>query len=339
MGAEMMLKNCVEKLMKQQDIDAISCQSALDEMLGASANSLQTAAFLVLLRTKRETPEELAAIIASLKKKMVVVPTQHKVLDIVGTGGDRANTVNISTGGAILAASCGVKIAKHGNRAVSSLAGSADVLEALGVEINLTPEKISDCIDKIGIGFCFSPNFHPAMQRLRLLRKLLNVPTTFNILGPLLNPANPAHYILGIFDESLMPLIAESLRQTGVDRSIVVHGSGLDEISCVGTMRIIEITKNKIVESSIDPEKIGLSRCSIADLQGSDAKTNAQILLDAFSGKKGAVADTFILNAAVAMWLYGLYPTIRDALSHAKDNLYGGVALSLLKNWMEFSHD
>jgi anthranilate phosphoribosyltransferase len=165
------------------------------------------------------------------------------------------------------------------------------------------------------------------------------VPTTFNILGPLLNPANASHFLLGVLDESILMLMAETLLKLGAERSVIVHGYGLDEISCVGPARIIEIDPTGMKTSLIDPEDFGLPRCRITDLRGGDAATNAQILLEMFSGKRGAIADTLILNAAVALWLYGTYPSIADALPYAKENLYNGSALTLLKNWIEFSHD
>ncbi|NNM59757.1 MAG: anthranilate phosphoribosyltransferase [Legionellales bacterium] len=339
----MTLKTSIEKLMRKENLDRLTCQDAVNEILDADANSLQIAAFLVLLRSKTETPEELAGMIAGLKQRMIPVSTKHKVMDIVGTGGDGAGTVNISTGSAILAASCGVKIAKHGNRAATSLAGSADVLEAFGIEINLTPKQVSASIDEIGIGFCFYPNFHPAICQLGALRKQLNVPTTFNILGSLLNPANPAHFLLGVFDESLLRLMAEALQKSGTERSIIVHGCGLDEISCLGPAKVVEVTQMNIKESIIDPEQLGFSLCTLADLRGGNAKTNAQLLLNVFSGenssKSRAIADTLILNAAMALYLYGLHPSLSDAIDHAKNNLHEGSALKLLNKWKEFSHD
>ena len=335
----MILKSSIEKLMRGENLESNVCQQALDEMLDPSINPLQIAAFLVLMRAKHETADELSAIVKALRDKMIVIPTQHAVLDIVGTGGDGLNTVNISTGSAILTASCGVKVAKHGNRSVSSLTGSADVLHTLGVNIQLTPDQISKSIDQIGIGFCYSPNFHPVTQALRHFRKELNVPTTFNILGPLLNPANAAHIVLGVLDETLLPIMADVLIQTGSDRSVVVHGMGLDEISCAGPVKIIEVHQQKKTEYLIDPLEFGLARCSIPDLRGGDANVNAQLLLNTFKGKRGPIADTFLLNTAVALYIYGLYPSIAEALSHASDNLYSGAALTLLNNWIEFSHD
>lgn len=335
----MILKSSIEQLMRGEDLKSLTCQQALNEMLDPTTNPLHIAAFLVLLRAKQETADELSAITKALRDKMIVVPTSHAVLDIVGTGGDGLNTINISTGSAMLAASCGIKVAKHGNRSVSSLTGSADVLEALGVTIQLTPDQISKSIAEIGIGFCYSPNFHPITQALRRFRKEFGVPTTFNILGPLLNPANATHIILGVLDEALVPIMADVLIQTGSGRSVVVHGMGLDEISCAGSARIIEVNGKEKIEYMIDPAEFGLARCDIADLRGGDATVNAQLLLDTFKGTRGPIADTFILNTAVALYLYGLYPSIAEALSHASDNLYSGAVLTLLNNWIEFSHD
>ncbi len=334
----MLLKSSIEKLMRGENLNGAICQQVLDEILNPAVNPLQIAAFLVLLRAKQETADELSGIVTALRDKMIVVPTDHAVLDIVGTGGDGLNSVNISTGSALLAASCGVKVAKHGNRSVSSLTGSADVLEALGINIQLTPEQISKSIDQIGIGFCYFPNFHPMTQALRNFRRELNVPTTFNLLGPLLNPAKAAHIVLGVLNETLLPIMADVLIQTGRDRSVVVHSMGLDEISCVGPTKIIEINGKEKLEYAIDPLDFGLSRCTVTDLQGGDANRNAQLLLDTFKGKAGPIADTLILNAAVALYIYGLHPSIKEAVSHARDNLYSGAVLTLLNNWIEFSH-
>ena len=335
----MIIKSSIEKLMRGENLSGAVCQQVLDEILDPSINPLQVAAFLVLLRAKQETADELSAIVNALRAKMIVVPTHHTVLDIVGTGGDGLNSVNISTGSALLAASCGIKVAKHGNRSVSSLTGSADVLEALGVNIQLTPDQISKSIAQIGIGFCYSPDFHPITHALRQFRKELNVPTTFNILGPLLNPANAAHIILGVSDETLLPIMADVLIQTGSGRSMVVHGMGMDEISCAGPAKIIEINGKEKIEYMIDPFDFGLSRCNITDLRGGDAKVNAQLLLETFKGKRGPIADTLILNAAVALYIYGTHASIAEAVSHVSDNLYRGSALTLLNKWIEFSYD
>lgn len=335
----MILRKCITKLMNHENLNIETCYQALDEVLSDKSSSLQVAAFLVLLQAKSLTDTELTAIIDHLRNKMITVKSQYRVLDIVGTGGDGANTINISTASAILAASCGVKIAKHGNRAVSSLAGSADVLEALGINIDLSTQKISQCIDQLGFGFCFSPNFHPALQQLKILRKELNVPTIINILGPLLNPAKAEHYILGVNNEDIMLKMAKVLQHTRAKHSLVIHGSGLDEISCIGPIKIIEIKDSNLKSYTIEAKDFGLPSCDILNLKGGNAQYNANIILDVFAGKNSTIANTFIFNAAVAMYLYGLYPSITDAIPHASENLRKGSALRLLKKLREFTHD
>lgn len=335
----MFLKSSIETLMRAESLKGIVCHEVLNEILNPNMNPLQVAAFLALLRAKRETTEELFAFIKALQKKMIEVPTISTVLDIVGTGGDGLNTINISTGSAILAASCGVKIAKHGNRASSSQTGSADVLEALGVNIELTKDQINHCIEKVGIGFCFSPNFHPITGHLRQIRKQLNIPTTFNIIGPLLNPARASYTILGVYDESLMPIMADLLIELGSKRSIIVHGCGLDEISTVGPAKVIEIDQGQKIEYLLDPIEYGFPYCQTKDLRGGDPDINANLLLKAFQGGKGPISDTLILNAAAAMYLYGLQPSIAEAVLYVRENLYSGLALKLLNHWIECSHE
>lgn len=334
----MTLKHAIEELRQRRELSPDLCASVMEEMLQEDANPLQTAAFLVALRAKPETPREFSAIIQSFHQRMHKVMTPHRVLDIVGTGGDGANTVNISTGAAILAASCGVKIAKHGNRAVSSQCGAADVLEALGIPLQMDPEKIASSIDRLGFGFCFSPNFHPAMQKLRQLRRELNVPTSLNLIGPLLNPARASHLILGVMEESLMPVLAELLQLLGTRRSVVVHGQGLDEISTVGPVKMLEVTPNDISASVLDPREFGFEYCEVSDLQGGEANLNAALLRAALAGERGPIADTLVLNAAMAVYLYGLAPSFAKALPLVQERLQSGAALQVLENIVRFSH-
>lgn len=335
----MLLKSAIEKLTKGQDLKSHEMENILTQIFDPSLNPLQLAAFLVLLRAKPETSEELATLVKAMRNHMLTVPTHFDVLDIVGTGGDLQHTVNISTGSAMLAASCGVKVAKHGNHAVSSLAGSADVIEALGINLHLTPEHVAKCIETIGIGFCYAPNFHPMTQALRQFRKELGVPTSFNLLGPLLNPADASHLVLGVLDETLMPKMAEVLMQLGTKRSVIVHGSHLDEISTLGPAKVIEVSKDGLHEYELDPLDLDLPRCGINDLRGGDAMHNAALLKDTFKGKKGPIADTLIFNAAVALHIYGKYPSLQEASAHAKETLYSGQVHTLLTNWIEFSHE
>lgn len=335
----MILKNSIEQLIQGKNLEAVVCKEVLHEILHHPTNPVQIAAFLVLLRSKPETAQELAAIVTELKNAMIPVPTQHSVLDIVGTGGDGMNTVNISTGSAILAASCGAKVAKHGNHAVSSLAGSADVLEALGININLTPVQVARCIDVVGIGFCYSPTFHPLMRALKPLRQQLNVPTTFNLLGPLLNPARAKHTVLGVMDPALMPKMADVLMQTGSERSVVIHGCQLDEISCLGPAKIIEVRKNARYQFELDPNVLGFPTCTLAELQGGDAAYNAKLLRKAFEGEAPAIANTLILNAALGLYVYGMADTILEATELAQTSLQNGEPLTLLKRWIAFSNE
>lgn len=333
----MILRECILRLMQKQNLTAEDCRQAINEIIIEDANLLQIAAFLVLLRAKPETPTEIVGIVQALREKMHHVPVQGKLMDIVGTGGDNAKTINISTGAAILAASCGVKIAKHGNRAVSSLCGSADVLEELGIDLELSAENVAASIRDVGIGFCYSPNFNPAMQQLRTLRRQLNVPTTFNLIGPLLNPAQATHYLLGVYNEELLTILPEVLQQLGVEHALVVHGDGLDEISCVGPVKAVEVTRDNIRHMVIDPKEFGFSYCWREDLQGGTAHVNAALLRQAFEGKSGPISETLILNCATALWIYGMHPSIAAALSHARENLHNGAALKLLQRWIEVS--
>jgi len=335
----MKLKSAIETLMRREELDAATCQHIFAEMMQEGCSELQAASCLALLRAKPETPEEITSIVKFFKTKMIPVATPHVTLDIVGTGGDGAHTVNISTGSALVAASCGVKIAKHGNRAVSSQAGAADVLEALGVNIQLSAEKISSLIDQCGFGFCYAPNFHPALLKLKKLRREFNLPTTLNLLGPLLNPADARHYLLGVLNEPLALVMAKVLQQIGTPRSIVVHGCGLDELSTIGIASMLEVTPTEIKSSQLDPREFGFALCRREELRGGDAKSNATMLLDSFKGKKGAVSETLIFNAAVALKIYGLHASLPEAIEHASEALYGGATLRLLHQLIKLSHE
>lgn len=335
----MILKKCIEKLMQKQNLTSEECHQVINEITAEDANVLQIAAFLVLLRAKPETPSEIVGIVKSLREKMNRVSIDGKLIDIVGTGGDAAKTINISTGAAILAASCGAKVAKTGNRASTSQCGAADVLEQLGISLEMSSEEIITSINDFGIGFFFSPLYNPAMQYLRNLRRQLNVPTTFNLIGPLLHPANATHYLYGVYEEKLMAVIAEVTYLLGVERALIVHGNSLDEISCLGTTKVIEVTKQGMRSFVIDPKQYGFNECTLADIQGGTPETNAKLLLDTFSGKPGAISDTLILNAAVALWVYGMYSSIEEAIPKAKENLMNGNAFKLLQRWISYSKD
>jgi anthranilate phosphoribosyltransferase len=326
------LKVAIEKLLLQENLSIEESKFAIHEVL-TDANPFQITAFLMLMRAKGETVDELLGIIEEMRSLMVHVPVAHPVLDIVGTGGDGAHTLNISTASAILAASCGVKIAKHGNRSVSSLCGSADVLDALGIDIHCKPEQIVRSIEEIGIGFMFAPEFHPALKHLKEVRKGLGTRTLFNIIAPLLNPAKAQHLMLGVFNEKLLDIVASVLLRLNARRSFVFHGCGLDELSCIGPSKVLEVTKEGIHSFILDPVSLGLNRCSLDDLRGKDAKYNAKKIVETFDGIEGPFADTIALNAGVAVYLYGNAESIESGIAIAKSHLKEKKANELLSRW------
>lgn len=331
-----MLKPYIEQLMNRQHLSAQQSQAAIGHIL-TSPNRSQIAAFLALLRAKNETSQEIFGIANAMRASMVSVPVKKPVLDIVGTGGDGAHTVNISTGASILAASCGVPVAKHGNRSVSSRCGSADVLEALGINIQLGAEDVAACIEAVGIGFCFAPLFHPAMKHLKEIRTELGVATTFNIMGPLLNPARAEYCMIGVFREDLLERIADVLFHLKTKRSIVFHGAGLDEVSSLAPVKVIEISPKGQIAFELNPRDFGFATCELKDLQGGDAAENAAILRDAFEGKSSPVADTLIFNAGIALYLYGSVHSIKDGAEVARQQIESGQAKALLERFAEFS--
>lgn len=327
-----MLKQVIEKLITREDLTSNESKLAIHEIL-SEANPHQVAAFLVLMRAKGETVDELQGVIEAMQHFMVSVSTAYPVLDIVGTGGDGAQTLNISTASALLAASCGVKVAKHGNRSVSSLSGSADVLEALGITMHQSPKHIERCIEEVGIGFMFAPYFHPALKHLKEVRKGLNVRTLFNIIAPLLNPAKAEHLMLGVFSEKLLDIIAALLLRLHTKRSFVFHGCNLDELSCIGSARVLEVTPEGIRSFVLDPTDFGFNKCSIEDLRGQDAQYNAKRILQVFEGKEGPFADTIVFNAGVAVYLYGMTTSIEQGIECAMTHLKEKKALELLTRW------
>lgn len=330
-----MLKSYLELLIANKNLSAAQCHQALQHIL-ADADPHQVAAFLVLLHAKGETVEELTAITQTMREKMLSLDTKDKLLDIVGTGGDGAQTLNISTAASILAASCGVKIAKHGNRSVSSQCGSADVLEALGIDIESSVKRILDSIKEINIGFCYAPNFHPAMKKIKAIRSALGIPTTFNLLGPLLNPARAEYYLLGVFNENYQQLLADVLMQLNVSHAFIVHGHGLDELSTLGPSNVIVIKNASKTSFTLDPKDYGFNYCILKDIQGGNPQNNAQLLREVFQGKKGPIADTLMLNAGVGVFIAERAATIQEGIELARRNLQNGAALSTLQQWINF---
>lgn len=304
------MKTYLEKLIRKENLSAVECQDALGKM----GDAVQAGAFLSLLRSKGETVEEICGFVKALRDaqaKEFDVP--YPVLDIVGTGGDHAGTVNISTGGALLAARAGLPVVKHGNRAVSSRCGSADVLEALGFSF----ENPKESLEKTGFAFCLAGDFYPIMQQMRPMRQSLQIPTILNILGPLLNPARASYLMIGVHKPELVSVVAEALFRLGTKRSLIYHGFGLDELTCLGVTNALLVTDTQIEPFRIDPEELGLKLCTREDLQGGDAQTNAMLLGQALTGSS-PLSDTLVLNAAVALFLSGTAATLKEGVSLAK---------------------
>lgn len=301
----------LNKLVEGRSLSAEEAFQAMGELFD---DPIRMAGFLSLLKAKGESVEELLGIVRAIRANMQKVSLDQPILDIVGTGGDQAGTVNLSTGAALMAARFGIPVVKHGNRAVSSKCGSADVLEAMGYNIHMTAEELRESIEKTGFGFCFAPDYHPMLKQVRLLRKALKMATAFNLIGPLLNPAGTDHLQIGVYKPELVPVLAEVLFRLGTKRSLVYFGRGIDELSCIGSTEALLVTEKGIESLVIDPEKMGLKKCELSDLQGGDAARNAKIL----KHPTGAILDTLILNVGVALFLYGRAQSVEEGVEIAK---------------------
>jgi anthranilate phosphoribosyltransferase len=315
----------------------------------------QAAAFVALLRAKGETPSEVAGMAKALLSTGVPcrptkTPRTH-LLDIVGTGGDGIGSVNISTGACVVAASAGARVAKHGGRSVSSLCGAADVVEALGVAMELGPEGVAECVDSAGIGFMYAPRYSPAMARVRPVRSALGVRTAFNILGPLLNPARAGRALVGVYAPEASELMAGALARMGVRKALVVHSMGLDELTPLGPADVVEVVAQGqegedvdqerfpaiITRYSLDPLEVGIKRCEVEALAGGDAELNAAILSAAFSGEKGPVADALVLNAGYALAAAGVASDPKEGVARAREAQEKGEPARVLERWREVS--
>lgn len=333
-----MLKPLLQKIIKGHDLNSDECVQAMRTILTLE-NPEQISAFLSLMRVKGETSDEMSTFVHVLREMQNPIQLDTSVCDIVGTGGDGANTANISTMASVLAASCGVPILKHGNRAVSSQSGSADVLEALGYRLERSSDEVVHSIRQHNIGFCFAPNFHPALLSLKPLRNRLNIPTLFNLLGPLLNPGKPDFMILGVYEQKLLQLMADILIKLNIKRAMVVHGSGLDELNCLGPCQIIEIHHCNSKHYSLDPLSLGLPRCRVDDLLGGDSLHNAHLFRSVLNGKHSALSDTVILNAAAAVYITERAATLADAISVVKQALEQGEAMRTLSGFLGEYHE
>jgi anthranilate phosphoribosyltransferase len=306
-------------------------------MSGESAPE-QIAAFLAALSAKGETAEELAGLVQTMREHAVRVPVRRKdLLDNCGTGGDRSGTFNISTAASLLLASAGLAIAKHGNRSVSSRCGSADILEHLGIPVQLEPEAAAKAIDSLGFAFLFAPFYHPSLKYAGPVRKAIGVRTVFNILGPMVNPAGVKRQLIGVYDRKFHHIIAQVLRDSGAEEAMIVTGgSGLDEISLSDETAVTHLKDGKISEFSIEPEELGLARCNPEALKGGDIQVNAAILAKIFAGEKGPARDVVLMNAAAGFWVAGREKNLKDGFALAASTLDSGRPAELIARLKSF---
>jgi anthranilate phosphoribosyltransferase len=332
------------QLLRQESLSSADTAWAMREVMSGEATPVQVAGFVVALRAKGETPEEVAGFVETMLAEAAHVEVPGRVVDTCGTGGDRAHTVNISTMAALVVAGAGVPVVKHGNRAASSACGSADLLEELGVVVDLPPAAVAPCLEDAGIAFCFAPVFHPGMRHAAVPRRDLGVPTVFNILGPLTNPARPAAQAVGVSDARLAPVMAGVLAARGADALVFRGDDGLDELTTTSTSTVWVVAEGQVTSCSFDPASLGLSRAALPDLRGADAAYNASVARDVLGGAVGPVRDAVLLNAAAAIAAYDggsgdLVERLSAGLTRASEALSDGRAAALLDRWITVSRE
>jgi anthranilate phosphoribosyltransferase len=346
------ITEAVRVLVDRRDLTRIEAAAAMEAIMTGAATHAQIAAFLTALRMKGETVEELIGFAQVMRQKVVRVRTRGEevaaltgtdremLIDTAGTGGDAAGTFNVSTATAFVLAGAGLRVAKHGNRSVSSLCGSADVVETLGVSLELTPAQVSRCIDEVGIGFLYAPLLHTAMKHVMPARREMGIRTVFNMLGPLTNPAAANAQIIGVYAADLTEPLARVLAELGTVRAFVVHGAdGLDEISNTGESRVSEVREGVVRTFTLKPEDFGLPRATIADLRGGDREQNAQIIKGILAGEDGPKRDIVLINAAAALMAGGKARDLKEGVALAAHSIDSRAAQVALERLVNLSHD
>jgi anthranilate phosphoribosyltransferase len=333
----------ISELLAGEHLSRARTAWAMEQVMTGQATPVQLAGFLVALRAKGETVAEIAGFVETMLRHAVRIEVAGDSVDVVGTGGDRHRTVNISTTAALVVAATGHRVIKHGNRASSSASGSADVLEALGVRLDLSPERVAALADEVGITFCFAQVFHPAFRHAAVARRELGVPTAFNVLGPLTNPAQPSASAVGVADRRMAPLVAGVFAERSASALVFRGEDGLDEMSTTAATRIWEVTGGTVTEHLVDAADLGLERARIEDLRGGDAAYNAGVARAVLAGERGPVRDAVLLNAAAGLVVArgavddgpSLPDRLAEALREAADAVDSGAAATVLRNWVE----
>lgn len=341
----MAFKDVLNQLLDRQDLSQSEMMAVMRQVMGGELSPAQISAFLIALRIKGETVDEIAAaatVMRELSTKVDIQETSHLV-DTCGTGGDGIQTFNVSTVCAFVAAAAGAKVAKHGGRSVSSTCGSADVLEALGVNVNQTPVQVAECVNEIGIGFMFAPNHHSAMKYAAPVRRELGVRTIFNLLGPMTNPATARRQLMGVFDQHLTVKLARVLQKLGSEHVLVVHGAdGMDEISFTGNTFVAELKNGQVTEYVLNPSQLGLGVHSLKDIQIQNAAESKAMILDVLNGKSGnekssAARDIVLMNAGAAIYVAGIASCLQAGIEKAAEVIDNGAALEKLNRLIERS--
>jgi anthranilate phosphoribosyltransferase len=334
-----MIQQALAQLLDGRDLSREEARTVMGSIMSGEATPAQIAGFLIALRTKGETADEIAGCAEAMREHALPVrPRRADLVDTAGTGGDGAKTINISTAAALVAAAAGAGVAKHGNRAVSSASGSADVLEALGFELELPPERVATSIDELGFGFLFAPTHHPAMRHAAPVRRELAARTVFNVLGPLTNPAGARAQVVGVYAPELVRTIAEVLAQLGASRAFVVHGAGgIDELSPAGPNFVCEVVGGSVHARNIDPLELGVARCDPSELRGGLPEENAAAIRAVFAGQNGGRRSAILLNAAGAIAAGGHAEDLREGLELARQAVDSGAAAARLEELIAFT--
>lgn len=334
-----MIEEAIYRLSKKENLSEELLRGSFVEIIEEKASPVQISAFLMGLSMKGETEEEILATVKLFRDYAIKIKSPHGTIDIVGTGGDRSGTFNVSTATSFVVAGAGVPVAKHGNRSASSQCGSIDVLEELGVKVDMPPHVAERCLFECGLTVLFAPLYHPAMKRVVPIRKELKIRTIFNILGPMLNPAGVKRLLIGVFTKEYMEIIARVMSRLGAEDVMVVHSEeGLDEISISGKTYIVRAKGNNIETKTFTPEDAGLSRSSLNQIKGADKSENARIILEILKGNKGATTDIVLLNAASSLQVAGKTESLSEGIKIARQSIDSGEAYNKLEELRKLSH-